>query len=148
METPETIKMRGHHLKPLAYIFLKTHTKPESDAQVQWSYLENLLTIPHQKIELIENQPDGLCGMCDNQAGCYNVKLSEIARDSDKIMAYLLKLEIGKTYTIKELTDVFERERDLFEIFASDCFAQLLLVESAHDKIKEQESLNSVNSGV
>jgi len=112
MGTSEPIKLRAHHLKELADHYFKLIPFGKRE------FLEKIIANPEQKIELVENQSDAIC------AECYKTYRQKVDDDcigkrdvasylTDRLAAKLLGLNLGETYTFKDLTKVFSDKAKL-----------------------------------
>jgi len=110
METPETIKMRGHHLIGLgALISGKLKDTPEEDVKLGMPFkqvLENILG--SQKVTLVAGKPDYICDLCNKQEdACF------AAPGDDRNVAKDYGLRIGIAYLV---STVVERLKERYDV--------------------------------
>ncbi len=134
METPKTIKLRGHHLKLLSYLVFPQyyiHTRSDGVQVTQErlaltiesqhiKFLESILKNEEQKIMLVKNIPDQICDNCTSfteefrKTACFD-DTSIDKRRTDTYVAKSLGLETGKVYFVKEIKYAIQQNKSLVD---------------------------------
>jgi len=114
MTTEDPIPLRGHHLRNVGKAYLTEPTALSAFEIRAYSFLEDLIKRPEQKVILVDNDQDAICYICysmkrPGEASCFSEEASE---NGDRHVAGLIGLEIGQIYSIREILEAIDKNKD------------------------------------